>query len=277
VWLKAGGDWSHGHADLCSAFVRLDDDWVIDDPGTGTYNGPADQRDYFRTSIAHPVLRLDGLDQLEPHRAFRWRYDAVGSIGAPITTTGSVVLWGWHGSYRRLDPSRRIVRAVVLGDGDGRDPASATVTVIDWVEGPPGMPFALSLPLPPDATFDGAAVRLSSRRVVPLSFVTAAPTTVTTRDGQVDPFDGWSSPRYGTVEPSVRVELSGRLDGPVAWQLRAAPAGAPASSPGTPAIEDGAVTMGDLSLQVAFRDTSVDLACRPSRSADPEIASIVTG
>jgi len=273
AWLKAGGDWSHGHADLCAAFIRVDDAWAVGDPGTGTYNGSADQRDYFRTSVAHPVLRLAGHDQLEPHRAFRWRYPAVGAVGSPIEVAGHCVMWGWHGSYRRLDPSRRVARAVVLSGGDaamlgaGDQPVGAAVTVIDWVEGPVGVPFALTLPLPPGSRFENDHIRLATRRSLPLRLATAADVAVTSRSGHADPFDGWWSPVYGSVEPSVRVEIAGAVQGPLAWQLGATTAAAaPVLS-----VTDDEVSIGDLTVLASFTSAGINLAVRAP--AGPEQSS----
>src|SRR5205823_5797270 len=96
TWLKARSRPSHGHADLCSTAILAGNHWVIGDPGTGTYNGPIEQRNYFRSSMAHSVLRVNGLDQMEPHRAFRWRHPASGHIATPIRLRDGVVMWGYH-------------------------------------------------------------------------------------------------------------------------------------------------------------------------------------
>lgn len=265
VWLKAGGGPSHGHADLCSSPIRLGDDWVVGDPGTGTYNGPIAERNYFRSSVAHSVIRLEHLDQLEPHRAFRWRHPAVGSVGRPIplpaptggTSRGpegdddlgreaggdpggdaGVVLWGWHESYLRLDPPRRVVRAVIL--------EAAAVTVADWVEGAPGASATLSIPLDPgtrvaslgDGTIPatplgesppvGPAVelRLPSGAAATLRLPGPARTT----SGMDDPYDGWWSATYGAAEPAVRLEVDATVAGPLVWSV------APTSPPPAPAL-----------------------------------------
>ena len=139
VWLKWGGDTSHQHADLSSVSVWHGGEWWVVDPGTGTYNGPLEVRNYFRTSLAHSVLRIEDTDQLEPHRAFRWVNVARGVAGEPLVASDAVVMWGAHDAYRRLDPGRRVARAVVLRAGD--------VTVIDWVEGSPTR-AAVSIPSP---------------------------------------------------------------------------------------------------------------------------------
>ena len=115
-WLKAGTGPSHGHADLCSVMVAINGEWVVGDPGTGSYNRTHAERDYFRSSVAHSVLRLEGQDQLVPQSSFRWRHTAHGSVGSPTSLEGLVLAWGFHDAYHRLEPPRRICRAVFCSD-----------------------------------------------------------------------------------------------------------------------------------------------------------------
>jgi hypothetical protein len=205
VVLKAGGGRSHGHADLCSTVVAVDDGWVVGDPGTGTYNGPLEERNYFRSSPAHSVVRVDGTDQLEPHRAFRWRHAAQGSVGPPLRHAGGVVLWGVHNAYRRLDPPRWVVRAVVL--------EACGVTVADWVSGPPGAPCAFSLPLAPGASWEDGVVVFDDGTKVQL--VACGEPTVT--HGRSEPYDGWWSDTLGHAVPATRLEVEVLSGGPVWW------------------------------------------------------------
>jgi hypothetical protein len=146
VWLKAGSGPSHGHADLLSMAIAHDGRWLTGDPGTGAYNGSLAERNDLRSSPAHNVVRIDGRDQREPHRVFHWRYRANGRIGNPVVfDDGSVVMWGCHNAYRRLDPPRRVVRAVAVS-GEG-------VSIQDWVEGEPTQ-LAGTVPLPPGVTWE---------------------------------------------------------------------------------------------------------------------------
>ena len=104
VWLKSGSAPSHGHADLGHVSARVGQEWLLSDPGTGTYNGPIEVRNGFRTSSAHNALVIDGEDQLVPHRAFRW-------VHRPWTAPGSPIQMGDSrravGSPRRICANRR--------------------------------------------------------------------------------------------------------------------------------------------------------------------------
>ena len=208
VWLKAGSGPSHGHGDLLSTPVLWNGEWVIGDPGTGTYNGPLEQRNHFRTSLAHNVVRVQGEDQLGPHRAFRWQRSARGVIGPPLEMDGWLVLWGAHDAYRYLQPPRRVLRAVALRAG--------SVVVVDWVEGPPTA-SSLSLPLGPGCVWHAATSEVAlptGRRLV-----LATATTPTSRAGSQVPFDGWCSPTYGTIEPATRLEVDHNGPGPLWWAV----------------------------------------------------------
>jgi hypothetical protein len=206
-WLKAGSGPSHGHADLCSAVVAMDGEWVVGDPGTGSYNRAPAERDYFRSSVAHSVLRLDGQDQLVPQSSFRWRHTARGSVGSAMGLEGLRVAWGFHDAYRRLEPSRRVCRAVLCSE-DG-------VSVVDWVEGPPGCAFDLSLPLGPGVTWQDGVIsaRDGSRLVAQL------PGKARLIHGDGEAPQGWWSPTYGTLVKAQLVIASGVVKGPVVWQI----------------------------------------------------------
>jgi hypothetical protein len=233
AWLKAGSGPSHGHADLASTPVAWAGQWIVGDPGTGAYNGPRDERDYFRCSLAHSVIRVGGADQLEPHRAFRWIHSAHGAIGPALRWSGGVAMWGWHDAYRRLDPPRRVARAVMVSERG--------VAVADWVEGEP-VDYRLSLPLSPGLRWhDGHVVLPEGDRLI---LTVPAPPTVTV--GQRSPYRGWWSPTYGSAEPAALLEMGGRTTGPVVWGVNA---------PGTePALSHGAqLTYAGASAAIEFR------------------------
>ena len=245
VWLKAGSGSSHEHADLLSVAIQHGTTWVIGDPGNGSYNRSLEERNYFRTSIAHNVIRVDGLDQREPHRRFRWVYHPNATLGSPIDCGAYRVMWGSHDAYERLDPPRTVVRACPV--------ASQAVVVADWIGG--GEPsWELSLPLRPDVVYRAdphpvASVTSSalpeaeddtgtpdaelrtSAAVPPLlrskTLVLAdgtelgllAPGVVTEARGSHDPFDGWWADDYDTVEPATRLNVKGVGDRPIVWAL----------------------------------------------------------
>lgn len=62
----------HSHSDTLSIVVRDGHDEILIDPGTYTYTGEPEWRDWFRSSAAHNTIRIDGRDQGEMAGPFRW-------------------------------------------------------------------------------------------------------------------------------------------------------------------------------------------------------------
>lgn len=240
VWLKAGRGPSHGHADLLSTPITFNGQWVIGDPGTGAYNGPIEERNYFRSSVPHSVLRIEGLDQLEPHRAFRWVHEARALAGPPVDLGDKVVMWGAHDAYRRLDPPTRVARVVVVSS-DG-------VTVAEWVEQPAGRTYDLTLGLHPAAIWKRGRLLLGDGTCLFLEL----PSEPVAVQGCRKPYDGWWSETYGSAIPSTRLNIRGRLTGPVAWGVRL-------EGGKDPRVHDESVLTGDLSVGLGWTDDSIEL------------------
>lgn len=201
TWLRASAGGWHGHADHTALVVQHEGRTLLGDPGTGAYNGPLDERTWFRGSAAHDVLVLDGEDQLEPHRQFRWRHRARALLGPAIDLDGGVVTWAVHDAYRRLDAPQWVGRVVWTGP-EG-------VVVHDWVDDSAGTRWSLALPLHPDVTWtDG---RLLLRDGPSLHLHLPAGATVAQHEGEEQPIDGWWSATYGTRRPSTRLEVAGRF------------------------------------------------------------------
>ncbi|WP_035751838.1 heparinase II/III domain-containing protein [Parafrankia discariae] len=266
-WLKVGSGPSHGHADLGSTCVLHDGHWVVGDPGTGTYNGALEQRNGLRSSAAHSVLRLAGQDQLVPHRVFRWAHTAHGHVGPPLRIGDAVVSWGFHDAYTRLRPARRVARVVVTGP-DG-------VACADFVEGPPGVDWRLTLPLAPTAEVDLTAATLRTGGGAVLRLILPEGARAAAVRGEREPWAGWWSRTYGTVRPATWVCLAGRVPGPVPgpvlWAAHTGPR-PPA------ACVDGELTLGSTVLRVEWGVDRVRLVARGEHeqavSARPAPSSI---
>jgi hypothetical protein len=201
VWFKVGSGPSHGHADLTSVFIKHEGHWLLVDPGTGAYNGPAGVRNGLRSSSAHPVRRPAGRDQLEPHRAFRWRHTARGHVAAPIELADRTVLFGWHDAYARL--GLRVGRVVVVADAHVAVYEYADASVSRW---------SLTVPLHPDVDVKDGALVASGRTV--RMFGLHGHRLVR---GQADPFAGWHSHTYGDWQPATWIQVEGDHDSTRIW------------------------------------------------------------
>jgi len=66
------GSAGHSHSDTLSVLVMFCGEQVFLDPGTYTYVGDPDERNWFRGSAAHNTICIDGLDQAHSTGPFRW-------------------------------------------------------------------------------------------------------------------------------------------------------------------------------------------------------------
>lgn len=194
VWFKTGSGPSHQHADVSSVWVRRNDEWLIADPGTGTYNGPLEVRNGFRTSTGHPVWHPEGVDQMDPHRAFRWLRSVRGHTAEPLTTEHKVVLFGWHDAFEGEETATRVARAVVITDD--------SVVIRDFIENQaPEVRWQLTVPLHPGVESD-QVFGLDQAVVV---------------EGQRTPFIGWHSTTYGAWSPSKWLTVEASADALPVW------------------------------------------------------------
>ena len=63
----------HAHADALSFELAANGRTVLVDPGTYTYTGSKQLRDWFRSSQAHNTITLDGVSSSVPDGAFTWK------------------------------------------------------------------------------------------------------------------------------------------------------------------------------------------------------------
>jgi hypothetical protein len=225
VWVKSGTSPSHQHADITAVWIQRAGEWIVQDPGTGTYNGPLEVRNGFRTSAAHPVWRPDGADQLVPHRAFRW-LRSPGVQSAEYTDSQECLVLVVHDSFVTEPERARVARLVSVREGQ--------VAVVDFVERTGERPWRMTLPL-------GAAGQQAD----------LVGATGDVRRGQEQPFRGWTSPTYGAWAPSRWLELT--LDGCVhAWGL-----GIP-----TPTLVPGGARIGETGYFVDWSDHGAAVSIR---------------
>jgi hypothetical protein len=117
---------AHAHADALSIEVRHGGVEVLVDPGTYCYHGEPRWRAYFRSTLAHNTLELDGRDQSVSAGPFLWVRAASTRqlqvvVDAPESADGAGGIEVWsaeHDGYRRLDPPAVHRRTVQLDRGD---------------------------------------------------------------------------------------------------------------------------------------------------------------
>ncbi|MER6390236.1 alginate lyase family protein [Streptomyces sp. NPDC001523] len=202
---------AHAHADALSVEVRHDGVDVLADPGTFCYHGQPEWRRYFRSTVAHNTLGLDGGDQSVSGGPFLWTRHARSRVlvaDASATSDGGTARWcaehdGYEGSVHR----RRVELSA----------ESRELRVIDEVRGPRRV-ARLAFHLGPVIAADlvGNRAELTwSRDGEDRSAVLDLPGRLSWRAhrGETDPPLGWYSDGFGRKEPTTTLIGTGFVDG----------------------------------------------------------------
>jgi hypothetical protein len=210
---------AHAHADALSVEVRHGGVDVLADPGTYCYHGEPEFRSYFRSTIGHNTVELDGRDQSRSGGPFLWTRHA-RSRETEVTEDS----WtAEHHGYEVLSPAAVHRRSVRL------DRRARALQITDTVAGG-DCALRLAFHLGPSvlADLDGAAVML---RWPEGSAALALPPelTWTAHSGQTGPVLGWYSPGLGRRTPATTLVGTGRcpLRGPLITRLEFISAGRP--------------------------------------------------
>ncbi|MGW3812305.1 alginate lyase family protein [Streptomyces sp. NPDC005046] len=202
---------AHAHADALSVEVRHDGVDVLADPGTFCYHGQPEWRQYFRSTLGHNTLQLDGGDQSVSGGPFLWTRHARSSVLVADTSdasAGGTARWcAEHDGYRRSVHRRRVELTA----------ASQELRVVDEVRGPRGA-VRLAFHLGPAITADlveNRALLTWTRDGEDRSATLDLPGELSWRAhrGESDPPLGWYSPGFGRKEPTTTLVGTGFADG----------------------------------------------------------------
>jgi hypothetical protein len=178
----------HSHSDTLSIVVRSGGEDVLIDPGTYTYVGEPEWREWFRGSGAHNTVRIDGRDQAVPMGPFRW-----GDLPQVRVLNWSVDSVEAECRYNGLCHRRRVtlerpdlIHIVDEVDGDGEHTVERF-----WHAG-------------------GRVVELGGGR-----FRIGAKAVLAIGAGTVE--QGWRSPCFGVKETSAVIRETGKVTLPVRW------------------------------------------------------------
>ncbi|MFD0305625.1 alginate lyase family protein [Streptomyces sp. NPDC127119] len=198
---------AHAHADALSVEVRHDGVDVLADPGTFCYHGQPEWRQYFRSTLGHNTLQLDGTDQSVSGGPFLWTRHARTRVLDARTSDEGVSRWcaehdGYQGSVHR--------RRVEL------TPDTAELRVVDEVRGPrraARLAFHLGPAITADLTGDRAELSWT-RDGETRSAVLDLPGELNWRAhrGESDPPLGWYSAGFGRKEPATTLVGTGFAD-----------------------------------------------------------------
>ena len=93
---------AHGHADMLNICLALDGDWWLVDPGTYSYHSQPEWRNYFRSSLAHNTVVVNGKNQSEIGGPFMWTRHASSNFEGVSHQQGLHTVSGSHDGYKAL-------------------------------------------------------------------------------------------------------------------------------------------------------------------------------
>ncbi|GAA2285557.1 alginate lyase family protein [Streptomyces atrovirens] len=195
---------AHAHADALSVEVRHDGVDVLADPGTYCYHGQPEWRRYFRSTLGHNTLELDGGDQSVSGGPFLWTRHARSRVLAVDTSGDGVARWcAEHDGYQRSVHRRRVELTS----------ATQELRVVDEVRGP-YRSVRLAFHLGPEITADlvgNRAVLTWTRDGEDRSAVLDLPGRLSWRAhrGETEPPLGWYSAGFGRKEPATTLVGTG--------------------------------------------------------------------
>ncbi|WP_344074055.1 alginate lyase family protein [Streptomyces crystallinus] len=199
---------AHAHADALSVEVRHDGVDVLADPGTYCYHGQPEWRQYFRSTLGHNTLRLDGEDQSVSGGPFLWTRHAQSRVLVADTSGQGVARWcAEHDGYQPSTHRRRVELSAASGE----------LRILDEVRGPRRavqLAFHLGPAITADLVGDRAELtwtREGEDRSATLDL--PGPLSWQAHRGESDPPLGWYSPGFGRKEPTTTLLGTGFADG----------------------------------------------------------------
>ncbi|MFG2129235.1 alginate lyase family protein [Streptomyces sp. NPDC048751] len=199
---------AHAHADALSVEVRHDGVDVLADPGTFCYHGQPEWRRYFRSTLGHNTLQLDGGDQSVSGGPFLWTRQARSRVLVADASGEGVARWcAEHDGYQPSVHRRRVKLTA----------ASRELRVVDEVRGPRRavrLAFHLGPAIAAELTGD-RAVLTWTRDGEDRSAALDLPGQLSWRAhrGETDPPLGWYSAGFGRKEPATTLVGTGFADG----------------------------------------------------------------
>jgi hypothetical protein len=203
---------AHAHADALSVEVRCDGVDILADPGTYCYHGEPEWRSYFRSTVGHNTVEIDGRDQSQQSGPFMWARQA---RTREIPVSDPEVAWtAEHDGYSVLSPAARHRRSVRL------DPAGRAITITDVIDSG-GHGVRMAFHLGPDVAVDVAAGVAGAPCVATLTWTSPGSAGAARLElpgdlewrahrGETGPIMGWYSAGLGERAPAVTLLGSGR-------------------------------------------------------------------
>jgi hypothetical protein len=108
----------HGHADALAINLSVAGETKLVDSGTYTYHESNELRDFFRSTIGHNTLMVDGKSQSEPGGKFNWKTKADARLNSWISQDRFDFFEGSHDGYERLQSPATHTRSILFLKND---------------------------------------------------------------------------------------------------------------------------------------------------------------
>jgi len=182
---------------------------LVFDPGTFLYNATAPFEHGLSHAAVHNTPLVDGLEPMRRAGRFRWSDWAQGEVER-LGGEGVAALRGSHNGYRRVGVRLRRTLALVdsvawvvedeaLGNGSHRMTAGWNLPDAMWMWGDQGLRVDSAVGV---LVVEWSAVGVRPGLVRAGEWVAGQPS-----EGSVQEW-GWRAPRYGSIEPCLRLVLT---------------------------------------------------------------------
>jgi len=104
----------HAHADALSFELAVKGRTLLVDPGTYTYTGSKEMRDWFRSSAAHNTLTVDNESSSVSDGPFSWKTIARSECSSWITEEGFDYVVASHDGFMRLSEPAKYTRSILF-------------------------------------------------------------------------------------------------------------------------------------------------------------------
>jgi len=202
---------AHGHADALSLLITLDGRPVLVDPGTYAYGDGGDWRRYFRSTLAHNTIAIDGLDQSQMWGTFLWGRKAQARLLSWQSNGDTDYLCAEHDGYARRGVHHR--RHLLFQKPD-------LIVVKDEILGGSRHQLAQTWHFAPGASASpaladgGWQIRDCGARLW-VWLLDTTDLSVSWVEGREAPLQGWVSPGYGQKIAAPVLCLEGERSLPV--------------------------------------------------------------
>lgn len=199
---------AHGHADALSFCLAINGDGWLVDPGTYAYHSLPEWRNYFRGTLAHNTIQIDGEDQSQIAGPFLWLNHAQATLAKPTLRAGLQEIAGTHDGYGKRGVAHK--RTIQYA------PEQKTLRLFDELAAQGMHSCKIAFHFPPDAVLTAGRNPCEFEISKPNSEHTlrfALPNQCDWQSyrGAEHPIRGWYSNSLGTRQPAWALIGSGHI------------------------------------------------------------------